>query len=213
MSEITRYVKFSRWFPHDDPLAVKIARLCIIREDLVMEVRNLRASRAGAEDEFDAHARGIYSFRNFVRILQEFSSTVNSLASDERFERLVGRQDKSVRQQFKQLKQSREKAARVIKDVRNDICGHVKQDAVRAALQAMVENDPDSFGWLEITPEVLKLKFVHELIAAMLLKDVSKEERETATSKKYAELQEFLPSIDIIQKCLLIYLRDKGFFD
>ncbi len=212
MPTYIRTVKFSRWFPYDDPLAVKIARLCIIQADLVMEARNLHESRS-EPDEFERNSRGIYSFRNFVRILQEFSSTVNSLAGDEQFQRLVNREDKSTQEEFKRLIQSREKAASIIKDVRNDICGHIKQKAVEAALQKIADEDPDSLGILEVTPDVFKLNFVQELIAGILLKDVSKEERETATSRKYAEIQEFLHSLSMIQQSLLIYLKYKGFFD
>jgi hypothetical protein len=31
--------KLRKWFPPDDALAVKIARLCILREDLMLEMQ------------------------------------------------------------------------------------------------------------------------------------------------------------------------------
>ena len=213
MRTYIKHVKLARWFPPNDPLSVKIARLCIIREDLVTECHGVLAERIEELDEVGERLRRIYFLRSCVRSLQELSSVVHSLLGDARFKRLIERQNKSVKAEFQQLKSVQNEVGKLIKNLRNDICGHVRESAVQEALQRIADHNPDASGFLEISPSSFHLKFAHELTAEILLKDVSAEERHTHTSKKYAEVRRFLPALGIIQQCIAMYLEDRGFFD
>jgi hypothetical protein len=213
MKTFIRTVRLARWFPPADPLAVKIARLCIVREDLVIECRAIQANQIGALDKTGKRVRRIYFLRSCIRSLQELSSVIQSLLIDPRFKSLLRRQNKSVQAEFLQLKRVQSKVGHIVKDVRNDICGHVSESAVRMALQRTADQNPEAFGFLEVSPNLLNLKFAHELIAEILLKDVSSHERQAHASEKYASIREFLPSLGIIQRCITMYLEDRGFWE
>ena len=45
-----KIVKLRKWFPPHDPLASKIARLCILREDLMLEMQGIYADTVAELD-------------------------------------------------------------------------------------------------------------------------------------------------------------------
>jgi hypothetical protein len=45
LSASFRIIKLRKWFPADDPLAVPVARLCILREDFLLEMRGVYEER------------------------------------------------------------------------------------------------------------------------------------------------------------------------
>jgi len=85
-----RIVVLRKWFPPDDPLAAKIARLCILREDLLIEMHGVytesiteldafqRSTDGCTSSGFDAKSNG--TFRRYQILLRtpEFSALLES---------------------------------------------------------------------------------------------------------------------------------------
>ena len=66
-----RPVRVARWFPSDDPVAGVIAQLCILREDLCLELYAMAANEIPRLDDNTASYRRLYFWRNHLRTLEE----------------------------------------------------------------------------------------------------------------------------------------------
>lgn len=201
-------VALRRWFPPHDPLAAKIARCCILREDLKIEMEAILADEAESGDNPDGFRR-LYYYRRFFASQMELSNAIQTLLGNPHFSELLHRQPDPLQLKFKKMAEIIGRAHRVLKDVRNDICGHVKASAVQEALEGM---SLDSFGFLDIGPttRLTRYEFAGELVAAMMLKEVSDQERKGLISAKYKLIADILPIFSLIDYCLAMYADDRG---
>ena len=143
-----------------------------------------------------------------------FSGAIQVLLGNEDFRNLLERQPDKVKAQFAAGASIIGKAHSTLKAVRNDIAGHVLESAVQAALEKIHSELPDAFGFLDVGPKanLTHYKFAGELTAEILLKDVSAEERKQISqiaSSKFALLTELLPTFNLIEQCLLMYVGDR----
>ncbi len=203
------YVKLRKWFPPHDPLAAKIARLCILREDLMLEMQGIQADAIAELDGLSAASRRMYFVRNLIRTHMELSSGLRRLLSDSEFSSLLEKQSVGVRAKFKAALAKLDEAHPLLKEIRNDIGGHVQELAVQAALERM---SWDSVGLLDLGPNALltHYEFSGEVTAEILLKDVSDEERRGIISKKFILIAELLPAFALIEYCFGIYAKDRN---
>lgn len=130
-------VAIRKWFPPHDSLAAKIARLCILREDLLTEMEGVFTEDIKELDGHSAEFRRMYFLRNLVRTQTELSSAIQVLLKDREFKDLLSNESTEVQKQFRKAARAIGKAHPIAKDVRNDICGHVKEKAVQEALETM----------------------------------------------------------------------------
>ncbi len=201
-------VTIRKWFPPHDPLAAKIARLCILREDLLTEMEGVFTEDIKELDGHSAEFRRMYFLRNLVRTQIELSSAIQVLLRDQEFKDLLSNESTEVQKQFRKAARAIGKAHPIAKDVRNDICGHVKEKAVQEALETM---DPGAWGFLVLgkTGRNTHYKFAGEVTAAILLKGVSDEERRKITSGKWEIIAELVPVFALIEHCVLIYAKSR----
>src|SRR5713226_1636836 len=169
-----RIVVLRKWFPPQDPLAAKIARLCILREDLLMEMQGVRLEDIKDLDESSPQSRRMYFLRNLIRTQMELTGAIRVLLGSREFKFLLRKAPRQIKKAFDRATAAIEKAHPIAKEVRNDICGHVREHAVQAALERIA---PDSWGFLDAGPKanLTHYKFADELVAEILLKDVTKE--------------------------------------
>jgi hypothetical protein len=205
-------VKLRKWFPPNDPIAAKIARLCILREDLLLEMQGVVADDIPQLDDYSSQFRKMYFFRNLLRTQSELSSAIQALLGDGDFKGLLRGQKKDVQTEFRKAAKAINRGHATLHDVRNDICAHVSQNAVQQALERIDERLPDAFGFLDIGPKanLTHYKFAGELTAEILLKGVSERERQMLESSKFALLAELLPTFGLIELCLIMYSEDRG---
>lgn len=204
-----RIVVLRKWFPPDDPLAAKIARLCILREDLLIEMHGVYTESITELDGLSEQYRRMYFLRNLMRSQMELSGAIQVLLRTPEFSALLEKQSDEVKKKFTEVASVLNRVHPLLKDVRNDIGGHVLESAVQSALERL---DWESFGFLDIGPlaNLTHYKFAGELVAEMLLKDVSVEERRTITSSKFAEIAELVPTFALIEYCFALYAKDRG---
>jgi len=201
-------VKLRKWFPPHDPLAAKIARLCILREDLLTEMQGVYTEDIDELDGHSAQFRRMYFLRSLIRTQAEVSGALQTLLKDANFKSLLDKQSDETKKAFREGAAVIGKAHKLAKDVRNDICGHVLEKAVQAALERI---DPEAFGFLDVGQKanLTHYKFAGELTAEILLKDVTEKERRTVSSSKYSTIADLVSVFLLIERCLVIYAQDR----
>ncbi|MGC1913065.1 MAG: hypothetical protein WA660_14600 [Candidatus Acidiferrales bacterium] len=160
-------------------------------------------------DEVSEGVRRMYFVRNLLRTQTDLSGAVQTLLNCAEFKELLEKQSDDIKVLFKDIAAKIGKAHLVLKDVRNDVCGHVKQDAVQAALERI---NWQAFGMWDVGPRVgsTHYKFASELVAEMLLKDVSPEERATIQSSKFEMIVDGMSGFELIDYFVMIYAMDRG---
>ena len=146
------------------------------------------------------------------RTQNELSNAMVGLFNDPDFKVLLKQQAPSVRKKFQKMANAMPKGRAFLKDVRNEICGHVRESAVRRALHTMPF---DSFGMLDIGRKSgdLRYGFTEEIVAGILLKGVRKRERAKGTSQKFRSIAAILPMFTLVEYCFAMYARNRALID
>jgi hypothetical protein len=98
-----RYVPYAARienFPPNDPLAAKVARLCILREDFLLEMSGVYTEEIKQLDGHSEEWRKLYFIRNLVRTLREIESGIHTLMSDPQFKVLLAAQKPERQKEF-----------------------------------------------------------------------------------------------------------------
>jgi len=204
-------VKIRRIFPPNNELAAIIARICILREDAMIEMLAILEEDMGKLDRPDAKVRKFYFMRNLIRTHLELSSAIQTLLRNSEFKQILASQPEGARKEF-EGKLSVLKYHPILKGVRNDICGNVRHDAVQDALNEM--ND-ESFGFFQVGDSAMKSQFgfASEIVAAMLLRGVSQEELNSAIgSEKFRQLRACLELASVADHCFVMYAPSRGIY-
>ncbi len=133
----TYILPLERWFPSDDQFAAILARLCILREDLFLEVQGIVKDPIKHLDANSAKWRHGYFFRNSVKTLNEIASAIQVLRSNQEFKRALSREPDARQKFFHRFSKDIEQAQELLKHVRNSLGGHIKQSAVERALKSV----------------------------------------------------------------------------
>jgi hypothetical protein len=153
------HINLRNWFPPDDPIAVLVARLCVLREDYLLELQGLikkdfntfdPSMSASEPDSLDGNSpswRRIYFFRSSVRTLNEIRNAVERLFVDPTQKAALAEEGLELQKAFEKLRGEFSGLSGTIKDLRDQIGGHVLHEGVRKALEGM---DPGRNALLEV---------------------------------------------------------------
>src|SRR5260370_27128549 len=128
-----RVVRLSKWFLAGDPLAASMARLSILREDFMLELRGIYASSITALDTHSDAWRRMYFFRSSVRTLWEIQGTLTTIRTNPEFRRILQGRSPREQNQLKQILSKLNAAASLTKEIRNAMGGHVLPQAITRA--------------------------------------------------------------------------------
>ena len=132
-----QHITLSKWFPGNDPVATVVARLCISREDYLLELEGLIkedfnpfdvSSPVSKPDSLDGNSpswRRLYFFRNSLKSLNEIRNSVERLFVDREHKGALATETLELRQALEVLRDEIRGLADVIKDLRDRIGGHV----------------------------------------------------------------------------------------
>jgi hypothetical protein len=204
-----KLLKIRKVFPPRDALATMIARICILREDAMIEMLAILEQDMGKLDRPDIKSRQFYFLRNLIRTHAELYSAIQTLLMNPKFKQLMNRRTPAERAEF-QRNQSALNYHQVLKEVRNDICAHVRQQAVQAALNRI---SAESFGFFQLGESAMKTQFgfCSEVVAAILLKGIPKRElKSNIGSKKFRQLRASLELSSLADGCFVMYALDRG---
>ena len=198
-----------KWFPVGDRFAATVARLCILREDLMLEGLGAIARGMGKLDRNSIPWRKLYFLRNSIKTLAEIRSAIETLKQIKKFQDLLERESKENRKKFKSFCDLTNSTHSLIKELRNAVGGHILHESVVRALDSQ---EFDWMGTLEIgeTPETLHYKFAGELLLAILLPNIPASKRGARIIeilKTAGELTAALGAIDLV---FWMYLKERG---
>ena len=166
-----QHIRFSIFFPADDLVAVTIARLCILREDLLLEGQAIRQASLPGLDSNGQEWRRLYFWRNSFKTLENIRQAIHTLSCERKFNEAFKKEPLAVQKGFERLRRQLEKiSSEFLKDLRNDLGGHVSQKATADALKRM---DADQLALLEISADGKvgnqHYRFATELVLQMML--------------------------------------------
>jgi hypothetical protein len=206
----TRIVKLTKWFPPNDPLATKIARLCILREDFGLEMIGVYSERVKELDGLSEEWRRLYFIRNLIRTLREIEAGIQRLLSDPQFKVLLARQKSGIQKEFAEHAALMNAGIHVLNEVRNEICGHVLESAVQGVLDEI--GGSDVFGLLEIGPTMRRtyFKFAGELVIQVLVRGAPEADKHKVFIEKLEKIGNLFRAFSLIERALYIYMEDRG---
>jgi hypothetical protein len=205
----SRIVTLTKWFPPNDPLASKIARLCILREDFHLEMTGVYTEGIKELDGLSEEWRRLYFFRNLVRTLREIEGGIQRLHSDPEFKILLASQKPEIQREFEEHAALMSESIQIVNDVRNDICGHVRESVVQETLNEIAGSE--AFGFLEmgLTMRRTYLKFAGELVVEILVRGTPEADRHRAFIEKMEKIGNLLYAFALIERALSIYMKDR----
>jgi len=206
----TRIFRMSKWFPPNDLLAAKIARLCILREDFLLEMNGVLTPQIKDLDGHSEEWRRLYFVRNLIRTLREIEAGMQRLFSDPEFSAVLAAQESEVQKQFTNHVASMAKGIGVLKEVRDDICGHVQEAPIRETLNEL-ENS-DLCGILETGPTLQRTyyKFAGELVVQILVRGAPDSEKHKVFLEKLEKIGDLIEAFALIDRALYIYMEERS---
>jgi|SRR6267154_2919001 len=204
-----RIVRLGKWFPAGDPLAAAIARLSILREDFMLELRGIYAKSITALDTHSEAWRRIYFFRCSVRTLWEIQGALTTIRTNSEFKRILQKRLAREQDQLKQISSKLNTAASLTKEIRNAMGGHVLPEAVALALETMPS---DTWGVLEVGSVIgaTHFKMAGELIREMLIAGVPDDQRVVRLETSIRTMASLLPVIKNLELVLAMYADARG---
>ncbi len=82
-------LKIKRYVPSDNPLTVKIARMCISVEDFNLESMGYIAKEIPNLDQASSEIRGIYFLRNTFGTALELKGAIESIRQNKAFKDFI----------------------------------------------------------------------------------------------------------------------------
>lgn len=203
-------ISFSAWFPPGDAVATSVARLCMLREDLFLEVQGIMAPQLKELDGNSVGWRKVYFWRNSLRTLEEIRSALITLWREDEFQNALKKEPEYGRQRLEKIKSDMEEtSADFLKDLRSAIGGHLRHDPVQEALNSL---DHSERGQLQLghTRADSHFSFTNRLIMAVLLTGIPESEqmrRLEHLADKTSNLIRVLEGIDTVFSA---YWRARG---
>src|ERR1700730_11021039 len=205
-----RFVTLTKWFPPNNPLAAKIARLCILREDFNLEMKGVYSGGMKELDGLSEEWRRLYFIRNLIRTLREIEAGIQRLFSDGEFKTLLACQDSDRQEEFAEHAALMSEGIQAVNEVRNDICGHVLESVVQETLDEL--GGSDVFGFLEIGPTMQRthFRFAGELIVQILVRGVPDADKHRVFIEKMEKIGKLFYAFALIERALYMYMENRG---
>lgn len=199
-------IRLRKWFPPDDEIANSIARLCVLKEDLRIEIEGIRTENISILDGNTSTWRKLYFLRNSVRTLHEIIIAIKSLRDWKELEIRISCFPKEMEKRAKDFYQNIDEYENDIKELRNNLWGgHIGKTGMDAALKKI---DDGIIGKIEIRKFLLSslskvfYRFGSEFILAYKLgkfpEDKRAEELQELIRKIAALSGSAIPMVDLI---------------
>jgi hypothetical protein len=196
-----RHITVSRWFPANDEIAASMARLCVLREDLYLELQGMKYEPIPLLDECSADWREIYFFRNTMRTLAEITRVIHKLRCNKPFVEALEKGSKPVHGAFVDLSKSIGEASALIDDLRNEVGGHILEKPIKEGL-ALIGQDTKGLFQDSHRFDQIHYHFAMEFVGATILRRVDYENAEEEWKRILKTTLKLgfdaVPAIDII---------------
>lgn len=217
----TYTVSLRRWFPADDPIAIAVAKLCVLREDYFLELRGLiipgpghfegTSSGGGIPglDDNSASWRRLYFFRNSMRTLNEIRNLVNRMHTNKPDKDALAQAPEPIIEGFKTLKEKLSHTMELVKGLRDSLGGHVLHSDLQTVLKDMDSAMTGFFQDGEIRGTV-RYKFASELVLSiMMLGKVEPQAEEEKLETLLRSTATLISIIGIMDQIIRAYISDR----
>jgi hypothetical protein len=214
MSFRVQHIKIRDWFPPDDPVAITMARLCILRQDLLLEGQAIREVSFTSLDLNGEAWRRLYFWRNSFRTLENIRSAIHTLSLQKTFSSALAKEPRDVREGFLKLARALEKISNeFLKNLRNELGGHVSEKAVSEALHKM---DFDHRGLVQVSDGKIgqqQYKFVTELVYQMMLSKSIGKDPAIELKKRSRKAAKMMWAVQVIDELFNTYVKARRLLD
>jgi hypothetical protein len=115
-----------------------VAMLCILREDLLLELYAITNEHIERLDDNDSGYRRSYFWRNSLRTLEEIKKVLTRLSFQGRFADAMAQEPEDVRTAFAQLRAELDTAHKEsLKDLRDTLSGHLGEKTIRESVHVL----------------------------------------------------------------------------
>jgi hypothetical protein len=168
-------------FLDEDPdLAPRVARLCVLFEDLRVEYWGAKEESLQRLDTLSTQYRRFYFLRRSLVTLDEFGGAISRLNAVKSWRKKIEEQPSEQRKIWEDAIKFFGKSKDRFATIRNDIGGHYQERAARYAVESL---SPGTTGDFDIVVEGegadTKLHFATELVARLLVKDMPEDDNPT----------------------------------
>jgi len=207
-----RQIKLRRWFPPHDRFAACVARLCILREDLFLEMAGIYASRIKTLDSHSVVWRRMYFWRHLVKTVGEIRQTIDTLNGVPEFRRVFKKQPTEWRKKFDSMVKKLAQERLLVKEMRDSLGGHVLHKTVEQALNDM---PMDKFGDLELGRKAKNThyRFAGEIVVEMLIAGVPEAQQEAEVKRRFQAVADLLPVFELADIILTMYAGARKLVD
>jgi hypothetical protein len=198
-------VPMTKWFPPNDPLAMQIARVSVLREYYLLEQRGTTLDDLGKLDSHSVLWRKLYFIVNTMRTVSEIHGALHVINGNPEFKQIRAYQGGQENALLDKILSAFDRDMVTVKAIRQSLGGHVSQTSMQNALNAV---SPTVVGEMVIGPTrgETHLKFVEKLVLEVLMPGMSEEQR-GQTFHGYMELlNRIFPVIDLIEKITVWYV-------
>lgn len=222
MRTIISHIRIKEWFPPEDPIAIHLATLCVLREDYLLELSGMihgdetigasQPTYGGPEvgiDENSVSWRRVYFYRNSLRTLFEIRSELESAYGKPKFREALSTESSTFREAYDQLFSTMKIAAERVERIRHKLGGHVDSGAIKKALRDMPHETRGLFQDGDIQGK-RRYKFVGEIVLRVMLPDVPEGELHDKLEALLDETEQLIPAFRLIDSVLGIYIQDRG---
>lgn len=220
----TFHIFTKRWFPPEDPIAILVAKLCILREDYLLELAgmiqggkfNLASKPTYGEykvglDENSESWRRMYFFRNSIKTLYEVKEAVEAYASDKnpKLTSALVKESKRFRNALKELRKNLTVAEKAVERIRHNLGGHVSLGEIKKTLRNMPDDGKSLFQYSDIAGK-LRYKFTGDIVVRMLLPDVPEDQQLDKLDELLKETRRLIPVFRAIDEVFAAYAHDRN---
>src|SRR3972149_7410655 len=199
--------RLRRWFPPGDPVATAVAMLCVLREDLLLELQGHLAEKLDRLDDNQSAYRRTYFWRNSLQTLEEIRKALNSLNSKPEFRDMLAREPTTIRMAFDGLKRELNKASEAfLRVLRNHVGGHLDAAMVQAGLDSM---DHGQEGMIQFADTLgnIRYRFAVDVLWTALLREVPGDNTESRLENRLRATASLTPAVKAIDDVVACYLR------
>lgn len=182
----TRHGRLSAVFSSRDwRLHARIARVCVLFEDLRIEIAGIAADDLDRLDDTSKKGRSLYFLRRSLGTLYEFAEALNDLDQVPEFVPIRAAFNTMATRHWTRALQHFRRHASTITRVRHHVGGHFGRRAAELAVQNLL---PDAIGAIEVALYSqrgggAKLGFASEIAATALIRNLKGRDSQTKVRK------------------------------
>jgi hypothetical protein len=187
-----------------------VALLCVLREDLFLELYGIINERIERLDDNNAAFRRVYFWRNSLRTLVEIKKVLARLDANASFTEAMTKEAEEVQTAYKKVRQELDVAYKdFVKDLRDAIGGHLLDKPFQTMLDRL---DPFEDSLMEAGEIVGKThyRFAPDLLWETVLQDIPAKERMAKIGELLGRTSKLSQVVKVIDDVFVCYMKSRG---